>query len=163
MICGESWKLIFFLTDFRVRVSVYMVVDFLTPMKLIAVVKYVSCMQVLWLVISSDHLSSKLHSRVKSKNLSLIIKWFTDLVPLPLASLQTPAPTTFPQIVDAPSTCFHLGTWTQCCTAVAPRCHSTFLPSSWRRTHLSLLNSIVVWFSEMKLNVQFMFISHLFF
>ena len=57
-----------------------MVVDFLTPTKLIVVVKYVSCMQALWLVISSDHLSSKLHSRVKSKILFLIIKWFTDLV-----------------------------------------------------------------------------------
>ena len=140
-----------------------MVVDFLTPTKLIVVVKYVSCLQALWLVVSSDHLSSKLHSRVKSKNLSLIIKWFTDLVPLPLASLRTPAPRTFPQIVDLPSTCFHSGTWTQCCTGVAPRCHSTFLPSSRRRTHLSLLKSIVVWFSEMKPNVQFMFISHLFF
>ena len=54
-----------------------MVLDFPTDIwknyDLIVVIKYVSDMEVLWLI-SNDHLSSVLRSRVKSESLSLIVK-----------------------------------------------------------------------------------------
>ena len=100
--------------------------------------------------------SQEWESILNSKNESL------TSFPLPLPSLWTPAPRRVPQIVDAPSTCSHLGTCTQCWIGVAPWRYSISLPSSGRRTPLFLPKSILVWFSEMKPNVQFMFIWYLF-